>query len=140
MNADSPRRGFPAAVPVVCAAVLVAISSGTALAAVGSSKLHASTPHRGLVLAGTWSGRYGGAYSGTFRLKWTQTGSRLRGSITLSKPHGTYSVTGSVHGTAIKFGAVSVGATYTGSVSGKKMSGRYKTPGGGGSWSAHKSS
>jgi hypothetical protein len=45
-----------------------------------------------------------------------------------------------VQGSAIRFGAVGAGATYTGSVSGKSMSGRYKTPQGGGPWSAHKTS
>jgi hypothetical protein len=45
-----------------------------------------------------------------------------------------------VRGTAITFGAVGAGATYTGSVSGSAMSGRYKTRQGGGRWSAHKRS
>ncbi len=103
---------------------------GTATAAVGSSKPS---------LAGTWSGSYNGAYTGTFTIHWRQTGQALRGSITLSKPSGTFSITGSVRGGAIKFGAVGAGATYTGSVSGKSMSGSYKTAQGGGKWSAHKS-
>ena len=90
-------------------------------------------------LAGTWSGQYSGAFSGTFTLTWTQQGSVLTGSITLSNPSGKYSVGGSVNGTAIKFGAVGAGATYTGKVSGTSMSGTYNSPKGGGSWSAHKS-
>jgi len=45
-----------------------------------------------------------------------------------------------VHGSGIKFGAVDFGATYTGSVSGKSMSGSYRSPQGGGTWSAHKTS
>lgn len=129
-----PRR-VQRMIPVLGIAALLAIGYGgtAAIASVGSS-----TPH----LAGTWSGRYGGAFSGTFTLRWRQSGSRLRGSIALSKPRGTYSITGSVHGTAITFGAVGAGATYTGSVSGtgKSMSGHYKSPGGGGSWNAHKTS
>lgn len=88
-------------------------------------------------LAGTWLGQYSGAFSGTFTLHWRQSHSRLTGSITLSNPGGTYSISGSVHGRAIKFGAVGVGATYTGSVSGTSMSGSYRTPQGGGTWSAH---
>lgn len=112
------------------AAVLALCGGGTAVASVGSS------PH----LAGTWSGTYGGAFSGTFTLHWSQTGSKLKGSIKLSKPSGTYPISGSVQGSAIRFGAVGVGATYTGSVSGTSMSGRYKTPQGGGPWSAHKMS
>ena len=85
-------------------------------------------------------GRYSGAFSGTFTLGWTQSGSILRGSITLSSPHGKYGIGGSVKGNAINFGAVGVGATYTGSVSGKSMSGSYKSPQGGGRWSARKTS
>jgi hypothetical protein len=103
---------------------------GTAIAAV-----HAAKPS----LAGTWSGSYSGAYTGTFTIHWRQSGPTLRGSITLSKPSGTFSITGSVRGGASKFGAVGAGATYSGSVSGKSMSGSYKTAQGGGKWSAHKS-
>jgi hypothetical protein len=43
-----------------------------------------------------------------------------------------------VQRSAIKFGAVGVGATYTGTASGTSMSGSYKSPQGGGKWSAHK--
>jgi hypothetical protein len=39
-----------------------------------------------------------------------------------------------------RFGAVAAGTTYTGAVSGKSMSGSYKTPQGGGKWSALKTS
>jgi hypothetical protein len=103
------------------------------------SQTHSTT--RDSTLAGTWSGRYSGAFSGTFTIHWTQTGSSLHGTITLSNPRGKYAITGSVlRGSGIKFGAVSVGATYTGSVSGKTMSGSYKTPQGSGKWSAHKTS
>jgi hypothetical protein len=64
----------------------------------------------------------------------------LSGSITLSNPGGTDTVTGHLKGRRITFGAVSAGATYTGRVSGKSMSGTYKTRKGSGSWSAHKTS
>ncbi len=97
-------------------------------------------PKHHSTLAGTWSGQYSGAFSGTFTRHWTQSGSSLTGSIALSNPRGKYSVSGSVHGGAITFGAVGAGATYTGSVSGTSMSGSYKTPKGGGTWSAHKTS
>ena len=117
--------------PSLWIAALLALCSGSAaIAAVGSSRS----------LAGTWSGKYSGAFSGTFTLHWKESGSKLSGSIKLSRPRGTYPITGTVHGNAIKFGAVGAGATYTGSVSGKSMSGRYKTPRGGGPWSAHKTS
>lgn len=71
-------------------------------------------------------------------LHWTESGSKLGGSIVLSNPRGKYGISGSVHGSAITFGAVGAGATYTGSVSGRSMSGRYRTPAGGGPWSAHR--
>lgn len=80
------------------------------------------------------------AHSGTFTLHWKQTGARLSGTIALSRPRGTHDISGSVHGSGIKFGAVDFGATYTGSVSGKSMSGSYRSPQGGGTWSAHKTS
>jgi hypothetical protein len=91
-------------------------------------------------LAGTWSGQYSGAVSGTFTINWTQSGSSLSGSIVLSSPSGKYAINGSVHGGAISFGAVGVGATYSGSVSGKSMSGNWAAPIGNGAWSAHKTS
>jgi hypothetical protein len=91
-------------------------------------------------IAGSWSGTYTGVFSGTFKLHWKQTRSRLTGSITLSRPGGTYTITGTVHGSKIAFGAVGAGATYTGSWTGKSMSGHYNTPQGGGRWSAHKTS
>lgn len=116
------------ATSAVCAAILFSVCTGLAAAAQRSSSS----------LNGTWSGRYGGAFSGTFTLHWTQTGSKLHGTIALSNPGGRYSITGSVRGKAIAFGAVGAGATYTGTVSGTSMSGHYKTPQGGGAWSAHK--
>ena len=65
--------------------------------------------------------------------------STLRGSITLSNPHGIYGINGSIHRGAINFGTVGAGATYTGTVVGNKMGGSYTTAGGGGGhWSAHK--
>ncbi|MGH3003215.1 MAG: hypothetical protein ACRDM1_11240 [Gaiellaceae bacterium] len=115
----------------LCAAAVLLLSCAGTVSA--ESSTHSN-------LAGTWSGRYGGAFSGTFTLRWTQTRSRLHGTITLSKPRGTYNVSGALHGKKISFGAVGVGATYTGSVAGRSMSGHYKTPGGGGTWSAHKRS
>jgi hypothetical protein len=97
----------------------------------------AAASHAGV--AGTWSGSYHGAFSGRFTLHWKLTGATLKGTITLSNPPGQFGITGFVgRGGAIRFGVVKVGATYTGSVSGTSMSGTYRTPQGGGSWSAHK--
>ena len=87
-------------------------------------------------------GSYSGSYTGTFTIHWRQKSSgALTGTIALSRPHGTYGISGNVRGSAISFGAVGAGATYTGSVSGSSMSGHYKTgDGGSGRWSAHKTS
>ena len=92
-------------------------------------------------LAGTWSGSYSGGYAGSFTLHWTQSRSRLKGTIALSNPHGTYPINGKVKRNAISFGAVGVGAVYNGSVgsSGRSMSGHWRSgDGGSGSWSARK--
>jgi hypothetical protein len=96
-------------------------------------------------LSGTWSGQYSGAFQGTFTITWQQSGSNLSGTITLSAPAATLSITGTVDGGAIRFGTVgSLAVTYSGSVSGNSMSGTYQTQTGngstGGPWSATKAS
>ncbi len=129
----SQRRRLPrlaVALPLFGAIALCSISIATAAngAAAGS-------------LTGTWAGKYSGAYHGTFTLHWTQRGSRLSGTIKLSTAGGRPNVNGTVHGSTIRFGTVgSAAITYSGTVSGKSMSGKYQTPGGGGSWSARKTS
>lgn len=127
-------RRFPA---LWIAAVLTLVCSGTALAAASASKSHAATTTK---LAGKWKGHYSGAFSGHFTISWKQTGSQLRGHITLSNPQGKYGINGSVRSGKIKFGAVSVGAKYKGKVRGTSMSGTWTSPQGGGSWSAGKTS
>ena len=91
-------------------------------------------------LTGTWSGTYRGAFRGTFTLHWTQSKSRLTGTIKLSSDVGRTNITGTVRGRTISFGTVgnSNAITYSGSVSGTSMSGTYKAGRAGGSWSAHK--
>jgi hypothetical protein len=131
------RRGIPPAMRFLLVAALLALCcAGTALAA-GSSASDAAKKHPPK-LAGKWEGHYSGAYTGTFTLQWKRKGANLDGTIKLSSPKGKYTVSGSVHGTKIKFGAVGAGATYTGKWKGKSMSGKWKIPGGGGSWSASK--
>lgn len=127
-----PRRASVRIAVLWFAVLLAAACSAAAVASAG-------TPHS-LKLGGTWSGSYEGAYTGKFTLRWTQIRSRLRGTITLSNPHGTYRITGSIKGTAIKFGAVGVGALYSGSVSasGLSMSGDWTSGPGSGTWKAHK--
>ena len=114
-------------------AVLVACSCCTAALAVADAT-------QSINLGGAWSGSYTGGYSGTFTIHWTQSRSRLTGTIALSNPHGTYNITGSVTGTGIKFGAVGVGALYSGSVSasGLSMSGKWTSGPARGAWKAHK--
>jgi hypothetical protein len=131
MKVHSVGRRLTLAVPALLVVGLLAICCSASAARV---------PSRPPQLAGTWSGTYGGTFSGTFTIHWRQTRSVLRGSIALSRPKGTYTITGSVSGSKIRFAAVGAGATYTGSVSGSSMSGSYKTPQGGGTWSAKKGS
>ena len=119
---------------IVSGAIAVAIL-------VGQPALGAGLRVAGGSLSGTWSGKYSGAYHGTFTLQWTQSGSKLSGTIKLSTERSKLNLNGTVRGSTIRFGTVgSAAITYSGSVSGKSMSGRYHTPAGGGSWSAHKTS
>jgi hypothetical protein len=117
---------------VVAVAIIVGQLATTAAAATNGRLAGGS-------LTGTWSGTYSGAYHGTFTLHWTQSKSRLTGTIKLSSV-GRTNITGSVRGSTIRFGTVgnANAITYSGSVSGKSMSGTYKTGGAGGTWSAHK--
>ena len=85
--------------------VRVSVLSTAALLAVCGSATASGPLH----LGGTWKGTYSGAFSGTFRIHWTQVGTKLTGSISLSRPKGTYTITGSVAGRRIHFGAVGVG-------------------------------
>jgi hypothetical protein len=132
----SLRRRARLALALTLAAA-IAVCSGYAVASAAGPR-SASTSAS---LTGTWSGSYGGAFHGTFTLHWTQTKARLSGTIKLSTEPGKLNVTGSVHSSTIRFGTVgSAAITYSGSVSGTSMAGKYTTPGGGGSWRAHKTS
>ena len=97
-------------------------------------------------LAGTWSGQWANQTpdqsTGGFTLTWTQKGSTLSGSITIT---GTPclsggSITGSISGSTITFGAVNgqVSVGYNGTVSGSSMAGTYATDCGNarGTWTA----
>lgn len=125
------RRRTSIAAAVSILAVLAAAGSVTA----GTNR---SAVHK---LGGSWAGKYSGAVTGTFTLTWTQNArGKLTGAIKLSRPAGTYPITGHVTGSGIKFGAVGVGAVYTGTVSslGLKMSGTWASGPGTGTWSAHR--
>ncbi len=133
------RRRLPLLTVVVSAAVALTVGAGSSWANKKHHHHHSShkKPTSMLSLSGQWSGQYSGAYSGTFKLNWTQTGSSLKGTIAISSPPANLGVNGTLTGNVIKFGTVgSAAITYTGTVSGKSMSGSYKTPTGGGSWSA----
>jgi hypothetical protein len=137
MHVHLPRqRNSLRRVALLAVALLAACATTGSIAAAKQKK----PIHKGL--SGTWSGQYSGKFSGTFNLKWTQTGSKLSGSIVLSSESGKISVRGTHKGTAISFGTVGGGQviTYTGSVSGGSISGTWHTPAGGGSWSAHRKS
>ena len=116
----------------------------TALVAVFCSATAATAAvHTSTGIAGIWSGKYSGAYSGKFTLHWSLVRSKLKGTIVLSNPHGSYGISGSVARNKINFGAVKVGAVYTGQVFGSKMFGTWKSRSRtgaiiGGSWSATK--
>ena len=135
MDVQPLRRTVTRRLPALWIAAILALACcGTALAAASASNSHAATTG----LAGKWKGHYSGAVSGHFTIRWQQTGTRLHGTITLSNPSGKYGIGGSVRKGKIKFGAVSVGAKYTGSVRGTSMSGAWTSPEGGGTWSATK--
>jgi len=119
------------------AAIATVVTGAALLVGQLSSNAHAASTS----LSGSWSGTYSGAYKGSFTLHWTQSGSKLNGTIRLSSSRGLLGLKGTVRGSSIQFGTVGgPGITYTGSASGRSMSGRYQTPGGGGPWSAHRTS
>src|SRR5690348_426911 len=95
----APRRS-PRVISLLSIAALLAVVCSVSAASA------ANHPTRTLNLGGKWSGTYSGAVSGSFTLQWTQSNSRLTGTITLSRPHGTYRIGGLVRGDAISFGAV----------------------------------
>ncbi len=92
---------------------------------------------------GTWQDTSPDTSNGSFAVTFVQAGNNLSGTITISGAGcitaGT--VTGTVNGSTINFGAVSgqVQITYDGTVSGNKMQGTYSAPTCGnakGNWSA----
>lgn len=122
--------------------VTQATTAAPATSAPAATAARTSAPPASAALTGTWSGRYSGGYQGTFTLNWTQSGSKLTGTIKISTPPATMSINGTVQGDAISFGTVgSYGITYSGTVSGGSMSGNYQVRDGQGSagpWSASK--
>src|SRR5947209_10446668 len=113
MEVQSLRHTITQRLPLWIAAVLALACCSTALAATRAPTSHAVTTAK---LGGKWKGTYTGAYSGHFTIHWKQKRSQLHGTITLSSPQGTYGISGSVRRGKIKFGAVSVGAKYKGTL------------------------
>jgi hypothetical protein len=95
-------------------------------------------------LSGTWSGDYQqttpSASSGTFTIRWQQSGSSLTGTITIPGvcPPGC-PITATLNGSTVSFGVVAGGAiNYTGTVTGNSMAGTYAAADGStkGTWKA----
>jgi hypothetical protein len=114
----------------------------------GSMSPPASSPASGgnstATLDGTWQGSWKDAANatGTFSVDFTQTGSSLKGtlSISLACLDGA-KVTGTVNGDSIEFGSVQgqCQVDYKGSINGDQMSGTYDFSGQqGGTWEASK--
>ncbi len=149
MSLQALTRGRRLAGARACAGVSDALRVGCEIdfGATGNHRLVAATrtlqqaaglPPATVNLSGRWAGEYGGTFHGTFTLGWRQSGSHLSGTIKLSSPRRTLTVSGIVTGSAIKFGEVG-GVAYSGRLVGDSMSGSYRIPGhGGGSWSATK--
>jgi hypothetical protein len=123
--------------------VTTAKVSSAAVAASTAASTPASTttaPAAAGDLTGTWNGTYNGSYSGTFTVKWTQSGSKVDGTIALPTVGTTEQLNGTVSGDKITFGTVgSFAVTYSGTFSGSSMSGTYNVTGSpAGNWSATK--
>lgn len=104
-----------------------------------------SAPNLGGHWTGTWQDTSPDTSAGGFDLNWTQSGTSLSGSITITGTGcmSAATVTGTLTGSKISFGAVSgrVQITYDGTVSGdlNSMQGTYSAPDCGnatGNWSA----
>jgi len=131
-------------------AALVAIVPGwgnPTWASSTTAPIHHTAPLANLSLSGKWAGTYSGAFNGTFKLKWQQSGKDLSGTIMISGfQNARTSIHGTVKGTSIQFGTVgSESITYSGSASNTSMSGNWQIQAGGrtlgtGSWKASKKS
>jgi len=127
----SPTPPTVTASPPPASAALPPSSTPNATA---TATLAVSTPPVGL--NGTWNGTWQDTSpdqaGGTFVLTWTQNGSALAGNIVVKGTPclSAATVTGSVNGSSISFGAVSGTntVTYNGTISGDTMKGGYTAP------------
>jgi hypothetical protein len=114
-------------------------------AAPSSSSLEATgSPVSSSTVEGKWDGSYqpSGGGSGDFSVTFSQTGSSLDGTLSISVAclDGA-KVTGKVNGDSIDFGSVQgqCSVDYKGTIKGDQMSGTYDVGGGvGGTWKASK--
>jgi len=120
--------------------VATAAKSAEAAASTAAAAPSTTTPATAGDLTGTWNGTYNGNYSGTFTVKWTQSGSKVNGTIALPSVGTTEQLNGTVSGDKITFGTVgSFAVTYSGTFSGNSMSGTYNVASSpAGNWSASK--
>jgi hypothetical protein len=137
------------ATPVAVAGTATAKPTTIATTAAATPTATAASTDAAFGLGGIWGGEYVSTSTpgstGTFILDWTQTGSALSGTISVTNTpcvsEGT--ITGTVEGSQITFGAVegAYSIAYEGTVSGDSMSGTYSSPSCGnaaGTWQAAK--
>jgi hypothetical protein len=116
--------------------VASAAASSSSIAAPASSPASTSTPAvGGTSLAGTWRGTYAShrysSTTGEFTVSFTQSGSAIRGSITIHPSCITAgTVAGTLTGSTIAFGQVQGSrraVAFDGTVSGNAMHGTYRS-------------
>jgi len=119
-------------------------AEATSAAPSSSSFSSTGSPVSSSTVDGKWNGSYtpSGGGSGDFSVTFTQTGSSLDGTLSISVAclDGA-KVTGKVNGDSIDFGSVQgqCSVDYKGKISGDQMSGTYDVGGGvGGTWKASK--
>lgn len=133
---SSPRNTTPS--PPRSTAPVIVLPAPTSQAPSATPTATATPSPTGALgdLSGTWSGNWADTSpdtaAGTFKVIWTQQGSTVSGTITISGTPclsgGT--VSGTISGSKITFGAVQGQrkVDYTGSVSGTSMHGTYSAP------------
>lgn len=127
---DSAKTPTAAAAVATSPASTVATSPTAAPATAPPATATTST---GSALDGTWTGTWNSSDTsdnGAVTIQWKQSGQQLAGTIVVSNTpcvtNGT--ITGTVSGTTITFGAVQGATTiaYTGTLSGTSLSGTYQ--------------
>jgi hypothetical protein len=129
--------------PTVSSSAPTQVAGGSSTGAPAPSTPAATGGTAASLLDGTWDGTWRSAgQSGTFSISWTETGSTLDGTLSISVPclDGA-NITGTVNGGSIQFGSVKgqCQVDYSGSINGDQMSGTYNLSGAaGGTWKATK--